>query len=45
MEKTLEKTNKMVEVPVNAQIRVDWQDGGSGQMGHPGTRHAASTSL
>ena len=26
MEKTLEKTNKMVEVPVNAQIRVDWQD-------------------
>jgi len=26
MEKVLEKTKKMVEVPKNAQIRVDWQD-------------------
>jgi DNA repair exonuclease SbcCD ATPase subunit len=26
MEKSLEKTKKMVEVPKNAQIRVDWQD-------------------
>ena len=26
MEKVLEKTKKLLEVPVNAQIRVDWQD-------------------
>mgnify|MGYP003971274281 FL=1 len=26
MEKVLEKTKKLVEVPKNAQIRVDWQD-------------------
>ena len=26
MEKTLEKTNKLLELPLNAQIRVDWQD-------------------
>ena len=26
MEKTLEKANKLLELPLNAQIRVDWQD-------------------
>jgi DNA repair exonuclease SbcCD ATPase subunit len=26
MEKVLDKTKKLVEVPINAQIRVDWQD-------------------
>jgi len=26
MEKVLEKTKKLLDVPVNAQIRVDWQD-------------------